>query len=99
MLRPWGHRAAGRLRKAGRHLAPPADRGRSRAGQQAWRKGNPETEYVPSGPARLGYDHWQAYNFHCSYNKYWFYEDTPERLTREGFETDILMAVGEGGAV
>jgi arylsulfatase A-like enzyme len=38
----------------------------------------------------LGYEHWQAYNFHYSFNDYWYYEDTDKRLHAPGFETDII---------
>lgn len=49
---------------------------------------NAEPEFVPPGQNRLGYEHWQAYNFHMDFNKAWYFEDTPERLYMPGFETD-----------
>ncbi len=57
----------------------------------AYRQINPEPEFVPPGAQRWGYDHWEAYNFHTSFNEYYFYRDTPERQTPEGFESDIIF--------
>lgn len=36
---------------------------------------DPDHDFVAPGPARLGYQHWQAYNFHYDYQNYWWYED------------------------
>jgi arylsulfatase A-like enzyme len=47
-----------------------------------------ESEYVPPGPARMGYQYWAAYNFHANFNKAFYYRDTPERLFMPRFETD-----------
>jgi arylsulfatase A-like enzyme len=47
-----------------------------------------ETEYVPPGPHRLGYDHWRAYNFHMAFNLPWCYGDEPRKLLMPGYETD-----------
>jgi arylsulfatase A-like enzyme len=55
---------------------------------QAYREKNPETEYVAPGPGRLGYEHWQAFNFHTAFNDYYFYEDEPKRLFSGRYETD-----------
>jgi arylsulfatase A-like enzyme len=55
---------------------------------QAYREKNPETEYVAPGPGRLGYGHWQAFNFHADFNKYYFYEDEPKRIFSGRYETD-----------
>jgi arylsulfatase A-like enzyme len=49
---------------------------------------NPETEFVPPGPARLGFDHWQAYNFHMSFSHAYYYEDKPEKIFMPRYETD-----------
>jgi len=84
------HLAAGLRKQAGKHEVTEEDSARIKKGMEAYRKQNPETEYVPPGPPRLGYDHWEAYNFHCSFNDYWYYEDTNKRLSVPGFETDIL---------
>jgi len=84
------HLAAGMRKKNGMHSATAEDAAHIKQAQKAYRLENPETEYVPPGAQRLGYDHWQAYNFHCAFNDYWYYEDTNERLRTPGFETDIL---------
>jgi len=55
---------------------------------EAYKEKNPETEHVAPGPGRLGYRHWQAFNFHTAFNDYYFYEDTPERKYSGRYETD-----------
>ncbi len=89
------HLAAGRLKRAGKHAVTPEDQERLGKGQAAYQKENPETEYVPPGPARLGYEHWQAYNFHSAFKHAFYYEDTPKRLIMDGYETaaEIDMAI------
>ncbi len=58
--------------------------------REKWRSlRNPHAEYVPPGPHRLGYDYWEAFNFHSSFNDYWFYRDRKERVYLPGYETDI----------
>jgi arylsulfatase A-like enzyme len=52
---------------------------------------NPETEYVAPGPMRLGYTHWQAYNFLCNYNDYFWYENSPTRVYSGRYETDTQV--------
>jgi arylsulfatase A-like enzyme len=47
-----------------------------------------ESEFVPPGPARMGYQYWAAYNFHSNFNKAFYYRDTSERLFMPRFETD-----------
>ena len=47
-----------------------------------------ESEFVPPGPMRLGYQHWEAFNFHTNFAKPFYYRDTPDRLIMPGFETD-----------
>jgi len=37
---------------------------------------------------RLGYQHWQAYNFHYNYYNYWWYEDEPEKQYSSRYEPD-----------
>jgi arylsulfatase A-like enzyme len=51
-------------------------------------KPGPEPEFVPPGPARMGWQYWAAYNFHANFNKAFYYRDTPERLFMPKFETD-----------
>lgn len=48
----------------------------------------PDHDFVAPGPQRLGYQHWQAYNFHYAYQDYWYYEDEPEKRYSERFEAD-----------
>jgi len=47
-----------------------------------------ETEFVPPGGHRLGYDHWQAFNFHVSFNLPWYYGDEAKKLLMPGYESD-----------
>lgn len=82
------HLSAGRLKRAGKHTTTQADQERIREGTAAYLKENPEPEYVPPGPGRQGYDYWAAYNFHCEFQKPFYYRDTPKRLIMPGYETD-----------
>jgi arylsulfatase A-like enzyme len=61
------------------------------AAVQRYREKNPETEYVAPGPGRLGYRHWQAFNFHTAFNNYYFYEDEPKRISSGRYETDTQI--------
>jgi len=45
-------------------------------------------DFVAPGPRRLGYRHWQAYNFHYDYYNYWWYEDEPVKCTSDRYEAD-----------
>lgn len=83
------HLAAGFRKKSGYHVRTAEEGKKADEASQAYQRENPEPEYVPPGPARLGYNHWQAYNFHSSFNHYYYYEDRPVRQHRPGFETDI----------
>lgn len=47
-----------------------------------------ESEFTPPGPARHGYQHWEAYNFHANFAKAFYYKDTSERLIMPRYETD-----------
>ena len=49
---------------------------------------DPDLDFVPPGPRRLGYKHWQAYNFHYDYHNYWYYEDEPEKRYSGRYEAD-----------
>ena len=62
-----------------------------RAAVAAFRTKNPETEYVPPGPKRLGYKHWEAFNFHVAFNNYWYYKDEPKKLYSDKYETDTQI--------
>jgi arylsulfatase A-like enzyme len=83
------HLAAGVRKKTVKFMMTREQKQENEKRQRAYAQENPETEYVPPGPARLGYAHWQAYNFHSSFTNYYYYEDTPQRLKAPGFETDI----------
>jgi arylsulfatase A-like enzyme len=82
------HLSAGRLKMAGKHGATKQDAARIRKGIDKYHKINPETEFVPPGPQRLGYEHWQSFNFHCDFNNYWYYEDEQKKLFSQKYETD-----------
>ena len=60
----------------------------SREAFLASRKRFPESEFVPPGPRRLGFDYWAAYNFHVAFNNYWYYHDEPKKIYSEKYETD-----------
>lgn len=68
------HLAAGRLAGTLDRNTPPPPR--------------KESEFVPPGPARMGYRYWAAYNFHTDFMKAFYYRDTSERLYMPKFETD-----------
>jgi len=89
------HLAAGDKKHAGLHNMTAAEKQRANAGIKQSRADNPETEFVPPGPMRLGYDHWEAYNFHSSFRRAYYYRDSPRRLIMNGYETDaeIDMAI------
>ncbi|MHC4122004.1 MAG: sulfatase family protein, partial [Planctomycetota bacterium] len=55
---------------------------------EAHRKRNPETEFVPPGPDRVGYQHWEAFNFHCTFKDWWYYRDEPKKVQTREYETD-----------
>jgi len=59
------------------------------AGRSACREADsPEYDFVAPGPQRLGYQRWQAYNFHYAYQDYWYYEDEPEKRYSGRYEAD-----------
>jgi arylsulfatase A-like enzyme len=89
-LGKW-HLAAGMKKEDGKHLVNRRQGREVGVKRAAYRKRNPEPEYVPPGPARLGFEHWEAYNFHTDFNDYYFYRDTPKRINADGFESDILI--------
>jgi arylsulfatase A-like enzyme len=55
--------------------------------EQEYVKRNPEPEFVPPGPARRGFEHWAAYNFHTEFRRSYYYRDTPTRLYYPEYET------------
>jgi arylsulfatase A-like enzyme len=58
---------------------------------QEYLKINPEEAFVPPGPQRLGYEHWEAYNYHDDFNHSFYYRDEPVKEYLPGFETDGQM--------
>ena len=68
------------------HLAAGGRAGSLKRGDPV--KPRPESEFVPPGPMRMGYQHWEAFNFHANFAKAFYYRDTPERLIMPGYETD-----------
>lgn len=46
------------------------------------------SDFIPPGEQRLGFEHWQAYNFHLSFAKPWYYQDQKKVLYMDGYETD-----------
>jgi len=69
---------------AGAHMSTPVDADRPVCSLPE----NPDPDFIPPGPRRLGYQHWQAYNFHYDYNNYWYYEDEPQKLYSDRYEAD-----------
>lgn len=59
--------------------------------RRAYLETHPNLEFIPPGPMRLGFQHWQAYNYHGDAGQYWFYGDTPEKIFADGYETDVLV--------
>jgi arylsulfatase A-like enzyme len=55
---------------------------------QAYLKANPEEAFVPPGPQRLGFEHWEAYNYQDDFNHSYYYRDEPVKIYLPGFETD-----------
>jgi len=51
---------------------------------------HPDYNFVPPGPARLGFDDWAAYNFHTDFLAAPYYRNTPERLIMDGYESEAL---------
>lgn len=68
------------------HLAAGARKGSLKRDEPVPRQ--KESEFVPPGPLRHGYQHWEAYNFHANFARAWYYRDTPERLIMPKYETD-----------
>lgn len=54
---------------------------------------HPEPEFVPPGPARRGFQHWAAFNFHTEYKHAFYYRDTAERLFMPTYEPDSEVAM------
>lgn len=59
--------------------------------EKAYRKAHPDTEFVPPGRQRLGFNFWQAYNFHADFNDYWYYENAPRKIYSRKYETETIF--------
>jgi arylsulfatase A-like enzyme len=62
-----------------------------REGRLAFFEQNPDLEFTPPGPDRLGFRHWEAYNYHTDFLDYWFYRDEPVKIRPGGYETDVQV--------
>jgi arylsulfatase A-like enzyme len=101
-LPPTGHSMADAFSQAGYdtgfigkwHLAAGARAGSLKRGEPVPKQKEPE--FVPPGPQRHGYRHWEAFNFHANFAHPFYYRDTSERLFMPGYETDSEtdMAIG-----
>ena len=50
---------------------------------------DPKNSFTPRGPHRLGFDgYWASYGFHHTYWDEYYHEESPERITIEGYEPD-----------
>ncbi len=64
---------------------------------------DPQNSFTPRGPYRLGFDgYWASYGFHHTYWDQYYHEDSPQRITIEGYEpdgqTDLAIAKLEQAA-
>lgn len=82
------HLASGARTMNGLRNTTLIDKRHIRENSRIYAKMNPETEFVPPGPQRLGYEHWEAFNFHIDFNNYWYYRDQPEKIYSGKYETD-----------
>lgn len=50
---------------------------------------DPKNSFTPRGPHRLGFDgYWASYGFHHTYWDQYYHEESPERITIDGYEPD-----------
>jgi arylsulfatase A-like enzyme len=50
---------------------------------------DPKNSYTPPGEYRLGFDgYWASYGFHHTYWNQYYHENSPKRITIEGYEPD-----------
>jgi arylsulfatase A-like enzyme len=75
------HLSAGNLKKAGKYEP-------DQQAIRAYVKEDPDPKFTPPGPSRLGYDHWEAFNFHSTFHNWWFYRDDPQKVVMPGYETN-----------
>ena len=72
------HLAAGRLKYVDKHV--PRD--------SHVLKGD-SCAFVPPGPARLGFQYWAGFNFHGTFNRFWYFTDSPQPIRTTKYETDV----------
>lgn len=51
---------------------------------------NPDYDYVPPGPARLGFEDWRAYNFQVDFLAEPYYRNEKKKLIMDGYESNAL---------
>ena len=85
------HLAVGRCKMAGMHYQGRAQEVEKHI--EEYCKKNPGDRVRSPRRARMGYEHWEAYNFHSAFNDYYFYRDAPQRHAK-GYETDIIFDQG-----
>lgn len=56
-------------------------------------KKDPDSEFVPPGPERMGFQHWAAFNFHVKYEAKvgYYYRDKKKKNFFKKWETDELI--------
>ncbi len=84
------HLSSGYYTNAGKHFAglPDGEKLRVRQHVRDLIKDHPETEFVPPGPPRKGFQFWAAYNFHMNFARAWYFRDEPKQLFMPRYETD-----------
>ncbi|MBV8207849.1 MAG: sulfatase [Acidobacteria bacterium] len=96
------HLNAGKMKRNGlimseevRELESAGDYSHRPAAETAYVRRHPESEFVPPGPARRGFQHWAAFNFHTEYKHAFYYRDTGERLWMPDYEpqSEVAMAI------
>lgn len=96
------HLNAGKMKRDGlfmsqevRQLEAAGDYSHRPAVENEYVRQHPEPEFVPPGPARRGFQHWAAYNFHTEYKHAYYYGDTSKRLFMPTYEPDseVSMAI------
>jgi len=84
------HLNSGYHTDSGKHFAglPEAQQRRARDRVHDLIQNHHETEFVPPGPQRMGFEYWAAYNFHMNFANAWYFRDSPEPLPMPRYETD-----------
>lgn len=94
------HLNAGKMKRDGlfmsqevRQLEAEADYSHRPAVENQYVRQHAEPEFVPPGPARRGFQHWAAFNFHTEYKHAYYYGDTSRRLFMPAYEPDSEVAM------